>query len=156
MNTMKALSLWQPWASAVANGAKCVETRSWSTTYRGLLAIHAAQKDDRHLRRACLADSNVRAALNIDRGVNPDLPRGVIIAVVELVDVRPAETFTSAELDVVRTLNKANGTFTERSLGNFAAGRFGWVFRNLIEISTPVPYKGRQGLFNVPPELFGK
>lgn len=39
---MKALTLWQPWASLIAVGAKTIETRSWSTTYRGPLAIHAA------------------------------------------------------------------------------------------------------------------
>lgn len=32
---MKAISLWQPWASAIAVGAKRVETRSWATKYRG-------------------------------------------------------------------------------------------------------------------------
>lgn len=41
---MKALTLWQPWASLVALGAKRIETRSWSTTYRGPLAIHAAAR----------------------------------------------------------------------------------------------------------------
>ena len=40
---MKALTLTQPWASLVAIGAKRIETRSWSTPYRGLLAIHAAK-----------------------------------------------------------------------------------------------------------------
>lgn len=39
---MKALTLWQPWASLVALGVKSIETRSWSTSYRGQLAIHAA------------------------------------------------------------------------------------------------------------------
>ena len=34
---MKAPSLWQPWASAIAVGAKRVETRSWPTNYRGPL-----------------------------------------------------------------------------------------------------------------------
>ena len=42
---MKALSLKQPWAAMVANGTKTVETRSWSTSYRGPLAIHASQPD---------------------------------------------------------------------------------------------------------------
>lgn len=28
---MRALSLWQPWASAIAAGAKKIETRGWST-----------------------------------------------------------------------------------------------------------------------------
>lgn len=41
---MKALTLHQPWASLVACGVKTIETRSWSTSYRGPLAIHAAVK----------------------------------------------------------------------------------------------------------------
>lgn len=41
---MKALTLWQPWASLVALGEKKIETRTWSTTYRGTLAIHASNQ----------------------------------------------------------------------------------------------------------------
>ncbi|TRU31740.1 MAG: ASCH domain-containing protein [Microcystis aeruginosa Ma_QC_B_20070730_S2] len=41
---MKAISLWQPWASLVANGLKLYETRGWPTKYRGVLAIHAAKR----------------------------------------------------------------------------------------------------------------
>lgn len=41
---MKALSLWQPWATLIANGAKQIETRSWSTSYRGPILIHAAKR----------------------------------------------------------------------------------------------------------------
>ncbi len=45
--TIKAISLWQPWASLVAAHVKRHETRHWSTEYRGLLAIHAAKTLDR-------------------------------------------------------------------------------------------------------------
>src|SRR6266567_3747703 len=38
-----ALTLTQPFATLVAGGAKHLETRSWSTSYRGPLAIHAAK-----------------------------------------------------------------------------------------------------------------
>ena len=36
------MTLHQPWASLVALGVKTIETRGWSTNYRGPLAIHAA------------------------------------------------------------------------------------------------------------------
>ena len=43
---MKAISLWQPWASLIAIGAKSIETRSWPAP-RALIgdriAIHAAK-----------------------------------------------------------------------------------------------------------------
>lgn len=41
---MKAVSLWNPWAAAIAAGIKKIETRSWTTSYRGPLAIHAAKR----------------------------------------------------------------------------------------------------------------
>ncbi len=40
---MKAITIWQPWASLIACGAKKYETRSWATNYRGPIAIHAAR-----------------------------------------------------------------------------------------------------------------
>ena len=40
---MKALTLYQPWATLIAIGAKKIETRSWGTNYRGPLAIHAGK-----------------------------------------------------------------------------------------------------------------
>ena len=48
---MKAISLWQPWASLCVlpgpNGraVKTIETRSWPTKYRGPLAVHAAKRE---------------------------------------------------------------------------------------------------------------
>lgn len=39
---IKALTVWQPWASLIAHGVKVFETRSWATKWRGPLAIHAA------------------------------------------------------------------------------------------------------------------
>lgn len=53
---MKAISLWQPWATLVAIDAKRFETRSWKTNYRGLLAIHAAKKFELVQKEYCLQD----------------------------------------------------------------------------------------------------
>ncbi len=36
---MKALSIKQPWANLIASGEKTIETRTWSTDYRGPLLI---------------------------------------------------------------------------------------------------------------------
>lgn len=43
---MKAISLWQPYASLIALGAKTIETRSWAPPAQYLetrIAIHAAK-----------------------------------------------------------------------------------------------------------------
>jgi hypothetical protein len=76
----KALSIRQPWAHLILNGTKPVENRTWKTSYRGLLAIHAGLKIDRSL------------DYNFDH-----LERGAIVGYVELTDIvtaHPSEYFT--------------------------------------------------------------
>jgi len=44
---IKALSIQQPWAWAILHAGKPVENRSWNTSVRGIIAIHAGKKYDR-------------------------------------------------------------------------------------------------------------
>ena len=53
---MKALTIWQPWASLLVSGQKKYETRSWATAYRGPIAIHAAMRPVRRTIDALAAD----------------------------------------------------------------------------------------------------
>ncbi len=73
---MKAITLQQPWATLVLEHGKRVENRSWTTSYRGPLLIHAGMGVDRAAMRWW------RHSLKLD-----ELPRGGIIARCELVDV---------------------------------------------------------------------
>ena len=41
---MKTISIRQPFASLICRGIKTIENRSWGTTYRGKLLIHASGK----------------------------------------------------------------------------------------------------------------
>lgn len=50
---MKALTIRQPWASLIAHGVKTIETRSWSTEYRGPLAIHAGKAKPERSEEGC-------------------------------------------------------------------------------------------------------
>jgi len=77
MGQMRALTIRQPWASLIICGEKDVENRTWTTRYRGLLAIHAGQRFDRDLQPW---QRNIVARID-------DLPRGAIIGVVQLMDV---------------------------------------------------------------------
>jgi hypothetical protein len=40
-------------------------------------------------------------------------------------------------------------TFPDRELGNFTTGRFAWLAENARLFEKPIPWKGRQGFFNV-------
>lgn len=43
---MHALSIKQPWAWLIVNGYKDIENRSWQTTFRGQVLIHASKTTD--------------------------------------------------------------------------------------------------------------
>lgn len=45
---MKALSLKEPWASAVVDSKKSIETRNWNTRFRGPFLIHASKTYDEY------------------------------------------------------------------------------------------------------------
>lgn len=76
---MKALSIRQPWAWAIIHAGKPVENRTWGTRYRGPLYIHASKCYDR--------DGRAWIQSRLGLRVPPDLPRGGIVGMVELVDV---------------------------------------------------------------------
>lgn len=71
---MKAITIRQPWASAIVAGIKTIEVRTWSTRHRGPLAIHAA------------------ATVDTDYWPAEDefeLPTSAVIGVCDLVECRP-------------------------------------------------------------------
>jgi activating signal cointegrator 1 len=68
-DTIVGLVVRQPWASMIAVGEKSIEVRTWRTRHRGPLLICAAARD-------------------ADEG-GEDLPRGVPVCVVDVVDCRP-------------------------------------------------------------------
>ncbi len=161
---MKALSLWQPWASAIAVGAKRIETRHWSTNYRGLIAIHAAK---RMVKIEMIGFSSswswcgaLRPLGNFIESSTPLwelLPFGALVATADLVDCRPTDSFTQAELDAPRRPEEEtvdSYEWTERMMGDFSLGRFGWVLDNVCALPEPIPWKGAQGLFDVDDRVF--
>ena len=75
---MKALTVRQPWASLIMAGVKDVECRSWNTSYRGELVIHAGLATDRDA---------AAFVLSIGAELPEDLPAGAILGTVRLVDV---------------------------------------------------------------------
>jgi activating signal cointegrator 1 len=160
---MKAISLWQPWASAIALGAKRIETRSWSTPYRGPLAIHAARRCVKNELITYQANWGWCGALGIKMGHKTplweQLPFGAIVATCDLVDCRPTGSLTAEELDTQRS---APGDvlqayqWSERQMGDFSLGRFGWVLDNIRALPKPIPYRGAQGFFFVPDALIAR
>lgn len=134
---MKALSLWQPWATLIAIGAKQYETRHWSTSYRGLLAIHAAKRPPK---QSEITD-DISAAL-LRHGERLDrLPLGAVLCIVRLTDVVPVEQVLEMAQADWRIKNE------EIHFGNYAPGRFAWRLEVVRVAPDPIPARGAQGLW---------
>lgn len=149
---MKAITIWQPWASLLVMGAKLYETRSWATNYCGPIAIHAAAKPvqrtiDELVRGTIAAtvddldDSYRRTLERFDR-LFPSpaelyqLPTGAIIGTARLVRCNPIDEAFVARL-----------TEQEIDLGDYSPGRFAWEFESMTPLPEPIPAKGTQGLW---------
>lgn len=136
MDARFALSVTQPWASAMALGLKRIETRSWATAIRGPIAIHASKGFPVAAKEFALCE----AFPYFEHG--PDwFPRGAIVAVGILVDVSPAERLRPHLMP------------REEFFGNYEPGRFGWIFQNIRALPEPVPATGRLGIWTMPPEV---
>lgn len=133
---MLCLSLHQPWASLIAWREKSIETRSWYTPHRGLLAIHATK----------VVPSYVWAELHTNRLLYEtvgkhwsgkmlgELPRGSIIAVCRLVDCQRITPRNLPDLP-------------ERAFGNYTFGRYTWILEEIQPLVEPIPARGNQGLW---------
>ena len=122
---MRALSLTQPWASAIALGIKRYETRGWSTRSRGDVCIHAAKSFPRYA-QDFFEDQLQEGLLHPDS----DLPRGAIIAVAELTACLRTE-------DVLPTIERV-----EKMYGNYEAGSWAFRLENIRVLSEPIFCRG--------------
>lgn len=129
---IRGLSLVEPWATAIVRGLKLVETRSWATPYRGLVAIHASRN------RGSVMDGTAKNLFLAAGVALPEhWPFGCIVAVATLWDIQRTENMTSLSP-------------LERIFGDYTRGRFGWVLREVKKLERPIPARGMLGLWRIP------
>lgn len=128
---MKAISLWEPWATLMALDAKRIETRSWATHVRGQVAIHAAKQPFHP------GDwpPDLLAWMSRVKFWGSGYHYGCVVAIAELVDCVPTEQLL-LQVDE-----------RERAFGNYHPRRFGWVFKNVRRLTSPIPARGSQGFW---------
>lgn len=154
--TVKCISLWQPWASLCviphpldpARSVKGFETRSWPTSFRGTLFIHAAKRYTREQQEWCYADMIYDAlAPHYDSSVSPEfflcdrLPTGAIIGKIQLVACHRSEAARRFADEYAQ------------AMGDYADGRFAWEIVQPVMFETPIPFPGQQGIFSVPRDV---
>ena len=121
---MRCLTLWEPWATAIAVGLKQYETRSWGTRYRGPLAIHAGRTIDQEV----LAHAKT---------IYPDFP-----------DPMPGAILCVVRLNDCRRMTEPPNT-DETFWGDFGSGRWGWQLDNIVRLKQPLQVIGHQGLWRL-------
>lgn len=152
---MKAISLTQPWAQLVALGEKKIETRSWSTKYRGPLAIHAAKGFPGWAKDTCYQPQFVAALFRHSLSPADQLPTGVIVATCRLVHV--------VQMNEIHVFPACRSYWhqhhewkldeRERAFGWYAVGRFMWLLDEIHMLPEPVPTKGMHRLWEWGGEL---
>lgn len=118
---MKTLSIRQPWASLIISGHKPIENRTWKTSYRGPLLIHATrwktQAEFEAIARFC-------TRLGVEVPPQEGLEHGGIIGTVDLTDIA-------------------------QSSGNpwGIYGQYHWILENPKPLAF-IPAKGKLGLWD--------
>ena len=129
---MKVLSLTEPCATLIKEKKKMIETRSWKTSYRGELYIHAsATKIPKEWRE----DKEFMALVE-------DIPLnyGYIICKCNLVDCIEMTN------EYVEKIKKEN--YQEYICGKYQEGRYAWILEDIEIIDYPIKVKGHLGIWN--------
>jgi activating signal cointegrator 1 len=146
---MKAITIWQPYATLIMLGLKQYETRSWSTEYRGPLVIHAAKRWDEECDFDCIRvtellqnETFTAASLGDERLRLFYMPMGETLGkALGVVDLKSCEH------------RHDGGSDFENAVGHFGPGRFGWECDRPRLFEEPIRHQGKQGLWTPEPYL---
>ena len=156
----RAITLWQPWASLIPLGYKEYETRSWDTTYRGKLLIHAAARIEKRHEKQAILDQLIGTEFCVpmlrlfEKG---DLPYSAIVAIADLTNCL---LMTDCPLDGggIRKHGKKRRIWVEspspleQAVGLWQPGRYAWRLENVRPLP-PILCQGKQGLWIPSPEI---
>ncbi|GHO51410.1 hypothetical protein [Ktedonospora formicarum] len=148
-DTLKALTLTEPWCSLMRYGAKGVETRSWTTQYRGPVALHAAKTLPKQLDAICELPAFAKVLKEHGHYREKTMfpwklfPVGKVLAIGMLEEIVRTEQIV-ANLDA-----------SEVAFGDYTSGRYAWRFSAIYPLKTPIPVQGALWLWNwTPPAPF--
>lgn len=152
------VSLRQPWASLLVLGPKRLETRSWPTTVRGRLAIHAGVSFSREELAAFYQRPFLDAFAAHGIAMAGDLPRGALIG---WVTIENCLRMVSADFcghekgdDEICLACDKRLTEQERAFGHYAPDRFAWTTtEERHALKEPIKMRGFQRIQPLSPDL---
>jgi hypothetical protein len=131
---LKVLSIQQPWTWLIANGLKDIENRTWDTSYRGPLLLHAGKSVDKD------AFYNGELFVPYWRHIAQD----AVVAVMP----RRQEEYQTGGIVGIALLSDC----VRRHPSTWFRGPIGFVLAN----ARPLPFtevRGQRYLFDVPQEI---
>lgn len=134
---MKTISIKQPWANLIVEGAKDIENRTWRTKFKGRVLIHAGQVS---VKFDGLADILTKEQFDsLNGNIDPFMGShcGFIIGSVEIVDCVINHPSIWAEK-----------TELPEQLSNKCT--WNWVLANPIKFWEPIPAKGKLSFWDYP------
>ena len=124
---MKVLSLTEPYATLIKNRKKKVKTRSWKTSYREELYIHASSTKIHKETK-----ENIKLMNLVE---HTDMNYGNIICKCNLADCMKMTK------EYVEDMRKNH--YQEYICGEYSEGRYAWVLENVEILDKPISAKGR-------------
>lgn len=131
---MKAITLWQPWATLVAIGAKRTETRSWRTNHTPSLAIHSVKRFPVQAKEMMHNKYIEKALHGAGISIASELPLGSVLCVCEFVEC-------------VQITHENKPFLPELAFGDYTPGRWAWMLGDRQRFLLPIPARGSQGLW---------
>ena len=129
---MKALTIKQPWATLIKEGYKEYEFRTWKTSYRGEIYIHAGKGIDRE-------------AMKRFSHLNLDYPSGCIIAKAKLVDCILVDD------EFRRMAENKDSLVYQNIICNSSWTGYGFQLSEVEKIN-PIPAKGKLSFWEYSPK----
>lgn len=129
---MKVLSLTEPCATLIRENIKQVETRSWKTSYRGELYIHASSTK---IPKEWKKDKEFMELVK-----ETPLNYGNIICKCNLVN---CIYMTKEYVEDMK-----NNNYQEYICGKYEEGRYAWILENIQVLDNPIKAKGHLGIWN--------
>ena len=128
---IKVLSIIEPWATLIKEGKKTIETRSWKTSYRGELYIHASSK------QVDKSNPNLPNLLNLIPNVS--MGYGKILCKCRLVNCVYMDQ---------KFIDEIQHNPQEYICGDYRIGRYAWILDNIEPLTQPVTTKGHLNIWN--------
>ena len=139
------LSIRQPWAWAIVNGWKPVENRTWHSSYRGPLLIHAGKREEREDVDDVLALVSKQNGLDIhDLRKRYEREKALGAIVGRCVMRGCASSFMDAERGLLE--------FAWEHVQQWWCGPHGFLLTDAEPLSAPIPMRGRLGIWFVDTE----